>query len=192
MKTTSPVHTSPWAHPSGANAGLTSRVATQTVRNWKGLGKGIAIAAAVITLAIGAGYVAAQPFDAAPPVAVVDAAPSSPAPDAAPAPHTTIADPTVAPGEYIDDVRTAKRHGWPLAILVAVYGVLIALIRRGWLKKVSGTVAAIGSGASLVIAAVIDAVMGGGSWFAAAFAGGGALLLLFAPQNTPAAKGKGG
>lgn len=136
---------------------------------------------------------AGQPFDAAP-VVELDAAPA-PAPTPAeagsgvgttPAPHESIDDPTKAPAEYIDDVRAAKRQGWPLAILVGVYGVLLGLIRLGWVKKLSGTAAAVVAGAGAVLASAIDALMLGGTWWAAVFAGAGALLLLFTPAKTKA------
>lgn len=159
----------------------------------------LAAIAVGVVLAL-ATYAAAQPADPAPAAAPAAAAPPpAPAPAEAgsgvgtttPAPHEGIADPTKAPAEYIDDVRAAKRQGWPLAILVGVYGVLIALIRLGWVKKVNGTAAAVVAGAASVIAAVIDALVLGGTMWGAAFAGLGAVLLLLTPQKTAAAKAEG-
>lgn len=106
----------------------------------------------------------------------------------APAPHEGIHDPGQAPVQYVDDVKAARRQGWPLAILVGVYGVLIALIRLGWIKKVSGRGAAIAAGLAAVLASTIDALAASGTLWSAVFAAAGAGLLLLQPHKTEAAK----
>lgn len=104
-----------------------------------------------------------------------------------PAPHDTVDDPTKDPGAYIDDVKAAKRQGWPLAILVGAYGVMIGLIRLGWLKKVSGTAAAVLAAGAAIVASALDALVSTGTWWATMAAAVGALLLVLAPHKTEAA-----
>ena len=117
----------------------------------------------------GAGSAIDTPAPPAPPVVAVELKPSD-----------KIHDPTSEPLEYVSDVKLAKRTGWPLAILVGLFGLCKILGRAkdvkalAWLGR--GKAAFVVGCAGAIVAAMIDAVAGGGTLVAAGYAAAIALF----------------
>ncbi len=115
----------------------------------------------------GSGSAIAAPT--APPVVTVPTKPSD-----------TIHDPATDPIEFVSDVKLAKRTGWPLAILVGLFGLCKLLGRAknvkalAWLGK--GKIAFVVGCAGAIVAAMIDAIAGGGTLVAAGYAAAIALF----------------
>lgn len=120
------------------------------------------------------------------------AAAGSAAPVALPA-GPVIHDPVTDPGDFISDLKSAKRTGWPLLLLIAAFGLCEILAAAGskiaalaWLGR--GRVSIVVGGATAVIFAAIAAVTGSGSWSAVLGAAVTAGLLYAHPAGTDPAK----
>lgn len=144
-----------------------------------------------------AGVAAAASPDPAPadPVAA-PLAPAAPAGDAATTaptakPSDTVDDPAKAPVAYFDDVKAAKKIGWPalvavvlrgLFFLVSFLGGFLAPLRKGWVPDV---LAIAGAGT----AAMVDSALLGGTWLAVGFAALMAILYFKKPPERAPAGG---
>lgn len=118
---------------------------------------------------------------------------SSPAPVIAPA--DKLRDPVSDPVGAFDDVRAARKLGWPLALLAVLIMVARGLQSAGqrwpnsrWLSWLNtGARAFVIAGAATVAAASFNTLALGGTWFAVAMAAVGAALALLAPKPPAAA-----
>jgi len=119
---------------------------------------------------------------------VLDAAPSSgSAATPAPAPHDQLHDPLSDPAATFDDVKAAKRQGWPLAIL-AVGVILLRIAERLGLIAKRKTAHTVILGALAIAAAAFDTLVLGGTWMSALYAGVGAFFLATHPGPATATK----
>ncbi len=125
------------------------------------------------------------PLDAS--VAVPDGPATSPAVAA-----VDIADPLESPGDFWDDVKNAKRTGWPALVVVLLFAALrLARGKIAWLRN--GTNAAYSAAAMTILAACVDWLAGGGTWVAAAAAALASIALLLNPISSKSlGGGKGG
>ena len=107
----------------------------------------------------------------------------------------TLHDPTVDPLAAVDDVRAAKRHGWPAAVLAGSIMLALALRTAGKKWPTQRWILWLNTGKrAFVIAAVIsvgsacfDAVVLGGTLMAIAFAGAFAFFALMnSSESKPA------
>jgi hypothetical protein len=106
-------------------------------------------------------------------------------------PADQLHDPVVDPLGALDDVRAAKKIGWPLALLaglvMVVRGLQTAASRwpsvgaLAWLG--TGVRAVVLAGVATVSAAAYNSLALGGTWFAVAVAAVGAALWLLAPAR---------
>jgi hypothetical protein len=118
-----------------------------------------------------------------PPATTTGPAPKAPSVEL----HNPVTDPIAA----FDDVKAAKKLGWPLALLA-----LLIMLTRGlgtigtrwgsmswlaWLGK--GSTAVIVSGVGTVATAAFNTLALGGTWFAVMMAAAGAFFALLAPAK---------
>ena len=118
-------------------------------------------------------------------LALLDAGPGSGSGSAA-ASSPTVHDPSQDPAGYFSDLKTAKKNGWGLVVLVSVLGLCELLAAAGkkisalaWLGKGRVSIA-IGAGAAIATTAIAS-LADGGSWSAVATAAIGAALLYWHP-----------
>jgi hypothetical protein len=134
-------------------------------------------------LAQGASEVA--PLDAATPAPAPDGMASSPSLSA-----VDIADPLESPGDFWDDVKSAKNTGWPALVVVVLFAAFRLLRGRiAWFRE--GTRAAYTAGAVTIMGALVDWLVGGGTWVAAAAAALSTIALLLNPTLTGLSLGGG-
>jgi len=124
----------------------------------------LALTGAIATLT---GVAHAQPADAG--AAVADAGPAAPHADQLP-------DPVSHPAAAFDEIKAAKKLGWPIVAFVALMFAAKAAGRLGksvaWLAWLGRGKAAVVVGAAGALgASCYDAATSGGSWMAILFAG---------------------
>lgn len=111
-------------------------------------------------------------------------------------PSDKLSDPTTAPADYMSDLAIAKKTGWPLAILVGLWGLCNVLAKAGKSIKAlaflgTGKVAFVIGATAATVTALIDAIGLGGSYTSAIMVG---LISLFgflnigakSPSSSPA------
>jgi|SRR5688572_14110839 len=124
-------------------------------------------------------------------VAPMDAGPSvlGPAPPPAVA-AVDIADPLESPGDFWDDVKNAKRTGWPALVVVILFAAFRLLRGRiAWFRE--GARAAYSAGALTILGAMVDWLAGGGTWVVAAAAVLSTIALVLNPTLTGKSLGGG-
>lgn len=87
-------------------------------------------------------------------------------------PATSLHDPLSAPAAAFDEIKSAQKIGWPLAVLAAAVILSKLLSRLGgfWSKLNSGKTALVIGALSAASAAAYNALATGGSWMAVALA----------------------
>jgi hypothetical protein len=125
------------------------------------------------------------PLDAAMPTPVPDGPATLPAISA-----VDIADPLESPGDFWDDVKNAKRTGWPALVVVVLFAAFRLLRGRiAWFRE--GTKAAYTAGALTILGALVDWLAGGGTWVVAAAAVLSTIALVLNPTLTGKSLGGG-
>lgn len=147
----------------------------------------------LMTVAVSFGHATVSSADSGAPVIAVDA---GVAPDAASSPATpapTVHDPMTDPSGYISELEAAKKSGWPLFVLVGVYGLCELLAAGGktggklaWLGK--GRISVVIGGAAALATSAINALAAGGTWMAVGAAALFSLLLYVHTAGTDPAK----
>jgi hypothetical protein len=129
--------------------------------------------------------------DGAAEVVPMDAGPAVLGPATSPAVSAVdIADPLESPGDFWDDVKNAKRTGWPALVVVVLFAAFRLLRGRiAWFRE--GTKAAYTAGALTILGAMVDWLAGGGTWVVAAAAALSTIALLLNPTLTGLSLGGG-
>lgn len=110
------------------------------------------------------------------------------------APTSAIHNPAADPVAYISDLQEAKKVGWPLFILVGVFGLCELLAAAGskiawmaWLGK--GRISVVIAGLCTLTTSMIAAIAGGAAWTAVLLGAAVPAIALFAhPAGTDPAK----
>jgi hypothetical protein len=157
----------------------------------------VAIVGLAIVIDTGAQHLGVQQALAEPPPILIDAgasAGSDTGSAVAPVPTVSAHDAITSPQDSLSDAQAAKKHGWPIFVIVCLIMVAKTLQTAGkrwpdiksiaWLN--SGMRAAIITGVITIGTASCDTVLNGGSWFTVAYAAAGSFLLLVHPS--PATK----
>lgn len=87
-------------------------------------------------------------------------------------------DPVSSPGGSWDDLKAARKVGWPLAVFVVLIALCKLAARLGgkWKLLGAGKVAVVIGAVGAVAASCYNAAADGGAWTATLMAGAGALL----------------